>query len=491
MIASARPIRLAVAFACAVASAAPAHADPPAAASRSTPTLATGAFPASAPSPSRTWLEHAVVYGVIPRNMGRRPARAVTEDLERLHRLGVDAIYLPPIFPTPRGDFGYAVTDYVHLRHDFGSEREFHALVGEAHRLGMRVLVDMVPNHTSVQHPYYRSAHTLGRRSPYYGYYDRDASGNITHYFDWSHLPNLDYANPRVQSMMLGAFTHWVRDFGIDGFRVDAAWGIRQRAPAFWPRAIQSLRAIRPDLVMIAEASARDPYYTSAGFDAAYDWTDGLGEWAWRDVFDGRPDEIPSRLHAALTDRGAPPTTAALVFRFLNNNDTGARFVTRHGPEVTRAAAALLLTLPGAPLVYFGDEVGAEYEPYAAGTRLIARDDDPHALREHYRHLIAMRHTVAALTSQDFAAIAPTPGATSYAFTRGSGNDRVLVVVNFGSDSFASLPPDSFAATTASRAGRVTEHDVWSDADVAVTRGADGRWRVPMAPFALRVLTMH
>jgi cyclomaltodextrinase len=150
--------------------------------------------------------------------------------------------------------------------------------------------------------------------------------------------------------------------------------------PDFWPVWRAELKRIRPDLLLLAESSARDPYYFANGFDAGYDWTDRLGEWAWQEVF-ADPAHIPQRLRAALTNDGAGYDPDAVVFRFLNNNDTGARFITRHGVGLTRVAAALLLTLPGIPGLYTGEEIGAEFEPYAGPPPI--RWTDPHGLRSH------------------------------------------------------------------------------------------------------------
>ena len=122
----------------------------------------------------------------------------------------------------------------------------------------------------------------------------------------------------------------------MDGFRIDAAWGPRRRAPAFWPRWRTALKRINPDLLLLlAEASARDPYYGRHGFDAAYDWTDKLGEWAWREAFE---DEAATAQRPRAAIEGSD--SRSLVFRFLDNNNTGPRFLSRYGLGRTRVAAA-------------------------------------------------------------------------------------------------------------------------------------------------------
>jgi cyclomaltodextrinase / maltogenic alpha-amylase / neopullulanase len=372
------------------------------------------------------WIDQAVVYGVVPRSFGDTGGfRDVTARLDDLADLGVTAIWLSPSNATVPGDFGYAVTDYFRLRDDYGTEADFHKLVRSAHAHGIRVLMDFVPNHTSASHPYFKDAVLYGRASRYWDFYDRDADGEATNYFDWTHLPNLNYGNPEVRRMMTEAFVHWVRDFDVDGFRVDVAWGLKERAPDFWPHLRGTLEAIKPGTLLIAEASARDGYYYTHGYDAAYDWTDELGVWAWDGVFDrldaaGIVDGLRAALAYTKPDR--------LVFRFLNNNDTGSSFVSRYGTDVTRVASTLLLTLPGIPCVYTGEEVGASFSPYVDNGPIVWRDR--YNLRPHYKTLISLRKRLPALHGPDFDILAVKSAPGVLAYVRGR-SEPVLVVLNF------------------------------------------------------------
>ncbi len=309
------------------------------------------------------WIEDAVVYGVIPRKFGSDGFKSIQARLDALKELGVNALWLAPINKSPGGDYGYAVADYFELRESYGTKEDFRALVEAAHQRGIRVLMDFVPNHSSDEHPYFQDALARGKESHYWAYYDRDETGQPTHYFNWTNLPNLNYNNPEVENWITEAFAYWVREFDVDGFRVDAAWGIRERKPDFWPRWRVEMKRIKPDLLLLAEASARDEYYFTQGFDAAYDWTDQLGKWAWERVFDN-PKLLLYNLNTALTDNRKGYHEDALIFRFLNNNDTGGRFLTVNGLEMTRVATVLLLTLPGIPCIYTGDEIGAAFTPY-------------------------------------------------------------------------------------------------------------------------------
>lgn len=372
------------------------------------------------------WMAGAVVYGVVPPLFGPRGLADVTARLDDLAALGVTALWLSPLTEAPGLDFGYAVTDHFRVRARFGSEDDLKALVAAAHARGLRVLMDFVPNHLDERHPYHADAAARGAASPYHRFFDRKPDGSVSNYFTWSNLKNLNYDNPEVRRYMTAAFAHWVRDLGIDGFRVDASWAVKERAPEFWPALRAELRRINPDLLLLAESSARDPWYLENGFDAAYDWTDRLGQWAWHDAFEeGAP--TAARLRAALS-ASAPGTP---VFRFLNNNDTGARFITRHGLARTKVAAALLMTLPGIPGLYTGDEVGAAYEPYGEATPIAW--DDPQGLRPVYARLADLRRVEPALQGPALEWLDTASPDTVLAYRR-PGPEPVIVLLNFGAE---------------------------------------------------------
>ncbi len=383
------------------------------------------------------WVEEAIVYGVIPRLFGTPGARAVQEKLDYLADLGINALWLAPINATV--DYGYSVTDYFELRENFGSKEDFHALVQAAHDRDIRVLMDFVPNHTSSQHPYFLDTLEKGQDSPYWDFYDRDEQGNYTYYFDWKHLPNLNYNNPEVRRMMLEAFSYWVREFDVDGFRVDACWGVQERRPDFWPEWRRELKRIKPDLLLLAEASARDQYNFDNGFDAAYDWTDQLGRWAWGsfwadDASKVEPAQTVKLLKAALTNAPEGYHPDALIFRFLNNNDTRTRFITSHGEELTRVATALLLTLPGLPYIYTADEIGQWFLPYDGG--LISWSERYQGLRDYHKKLIALRKEIPSLHSRQWQMLELEHAGQVFGYIRYSDVDQqpVIVLLNFGEE---------------------------------------------------------
>jgi cyclomaltodextrinase / maltogenic alpha-amylase / neopullulanase len=426
------------------------------------------------------WLQDAIVYGVLPPKFGRPALQAATARLDYLQELGVNTLWLAPVNTTIPHHAGYEVVDYFGIREDYGSEEDFGELVEQAHARGMRVLMDFVPNHTSDVHRYYQDAEAHGRESVYWDLYDRKADGDATHYFGWTHLPNLNFDNPDVRRFMTEAMSYWVREYGIDGYRVDVAWGIRQRRPEFWPELRRELKRIKPDVVLIAEASARDPYYMAHGFDAAYDWTDSLGEWAWQHVW-APADRLVDRLDAALTNDGKGYPEGTLIFRFINNNDTDTRFLAQHGAGMTRVAAAMLLTLDGIPGPYTGDEIGADFHPYYDITPL-DWDDDPGDLRPYYRKLLALRSELTALRTGLRERVEVAPDDRLYAYLRWDGeSEPVLVVLNFHADPFqAELNlPEQFPATDS------VEDRLHGDRFPV----EDGVLQVEMPPFSARILT--
>jgi cyclomaltodextrinase / maltogenic alpha-amylase / neopullulanase len=422
------------------------------------------------------WISDAVVYGVVPSMFDPPGFNGVTARLDDLADLGVTTLWFAPITRTLPGHFGYEVTDFFDVRAEYGTKEEFRTLVGAAHARGIRVLMDFVPNHTSIEHPYARDATANGQASTYWDYYDRDPGGNLTHYFSWTHLPNLNYDNPEVASFMMEAFSYWVREFDVDGFRVDAVWGIKERNPEWLTAYLAEMNRIKPDSLLIAEASARDEFYFEQGFDAAYDWTDELGQWAWGDALGGIAP-IGEAMVDVLTDDGRGYHEEALVMRFLNNNDTGQRFVSTYGVDFYRTALAMLLTLPGLPCLYTGDEVGAEYQPYDQSGPIDWTDH--RGLRDDAKKLIALRRGTPALHSREWLPLSVEPATLVFAYLRtdDAAEEPVVVLLNFsGTDieAVADLPDDTAAALGDSE---LTE--LWSGEPVPAVAGGRVSARIP------------
>jgi len=430
------------------------------------------------------WTDGATAYGVIVRNFGTQGFRSVIDRLDDLVDLGVAALWLAPVNVSPAGDFGYAVVDYFDVRPEYGTLADFRRLVDEAHARGIRVLMDVVPNHTSSKHPYFVDAERNGDASPYRHFYERGEGQFPRHYFGWSHLPNLNFDNPDVRHFVTEALMYWVRELDVDGFRVDVAWGIRERRPDFWPAFCREFYRVKPDGLLVAEASARDPYYVNNGFGAAYDWTDDLGVWAWTEAFSNDNPDLAA-LKRALVNANGGFDPNSFVLRFLNNNDTGPRFITTHGVEMYRVALAMLMTLPGLPCIYTGDEVGAEFEPYATPGPIDWTDR--HDLRSYHRQLIHLRRRHPALRTREWTVLEARPSDQVLAYVRQApdGGSPVVVVLNFGPHELeAIVPMDGFLKT---RCEATTWIDLLDGRSPALA-GLDGL-TVTMPPWGVRILS--
>ena len=356
------------------------------------------------------WWQSAVVYQIYPRSFADTDGDGIG-DLEGIRRrlghlawLGVDAIWLSPIFPSPMADFGYDVSDYCDIDPVFGTLAAFDRLLTEAHARGIRVLLDWVPNHTSDRHPWF-VASRRSRTDPKRAWYvwrdgapgggppnnwrrafgpaapawtlDRTTGQYYLHLF-LPEQPDLDWRNPEVVAAMHEVLRFWLAR-GVDGFRVDVVHGLG-KDPALpddpphlaeiphaalndHPSTHDILRGLRRvvdsypgDRVLVGEVfllvpGAHARYYGRGDELHLVFELPGSVRAAWS------AEEWRTRLVYALETLGPLEARPTWV---LSNHDT-PRHRTRLGSEArTRAAAVLLLTLPGTPFVYAGEELGLE-----------------------------------------------------------------------------------------------------------------------------------
>ncbi|MGI9139388.1 MAG: alpha-amylase family glycosyl hydrolase [Sediminibacterium sp.] len=188
---------------------------------------------------------------------------AFAKHIPRLKKMGVQTLWLMPIQPISKlgrkGTLGsyYAVADYTAINPEFGTMSDFNHLIQQAHALGMKVIIDYVPNHSGADHPWLT-------RHP--DFYEKDSTGQPTYTADWSDTRELNFANLVMQDSMINTMKFWVNTTKIDGFRVDVAWGVPL---SFWNKCVTILKNIRP-LFFLAEAD--DAALHTAGFDATYTW---------------------------------------------------------------------------------------------------------------------------------------------------------------------------------------------------------------------------
>ncbi len=288
---------------------------------------------------------------------------SLLEHLPRLSELGADILWLMPVHPISRenrkGSLGsyYAVADYKAVNPEFGSLSDFITLVEEAHALGMKVILDWVPNHTGCDHPWVKSHPER---------YARDSEGQMYGPYDWTDVYKLDYSSQSTRAAMLDAMTFWLKYCDVDGFRCDVAGEV---PVDFWNEARQKLdKAAGRPIFMLAESS--EPALTLHAFDADYNWP-------MKDLFSAIANSASQ--YTVGDTRTFEPATArdiiALVKEqnkefpvdsYLMNMTSNHDLNSWEGTEFRRlgkfAAPFAILTyvLPGMPLIYTGQETGLD-----------------------------------------------------------------------------------------------------------------------------------
>ena len=356
------------------------------------------------------WWRSGVIYQIYPRSFqdanrdGVGDIPGVRRRLDYLKWLGVDALWLSPVHPSPMADFGYDIRDYRDVDPVFGSLADLKGLVEDAHRLGLKVILDYVPNHTSDQHPWFieSRASRLSPKRDWYIWRDAAADGGppnnwislfggpawqwdaaTSQYYYHAFLPeqpDLNWRNPEVKREMLDVLRYWL-DFGVDGFRIDALWALiedeqlRDNPPnPDWrpgkPESARQLHRYNGDLPEVHAAVAEmramlDAYSNRVLIAELYLPFDRLALYYGSDA---RGAHLPFNFHLISTEWRAD-ALAKLIKDYEASLPSGAwpnwvlgnhdkrRVASRLGESKARLAAMALLTLRGTPILYYGDEL--------------------------------------------------------------------------------------------------------------------------------------
>jgi cyclomaltodextrinase / maltogenic alpha-amylase / neopullulanase len=377
---------------------------------------------------SPDWVRNGIVYEIFPRDFSPSGDFAgVTAQLDRLKQLGVTILWLMPIQPLgqlhKKGTYGspYAVRDYAAINPEYGTPESLHALVGAAHARGMKIIIDMVANHTSWD--------SVLMSDP--AFYKHEGGRIIPPEPDWEDVAQLDYDNPKLRQYMIGMMSNWIRDYDLDGFRCDAASYV---PTSFWEQTRSALERIKPDIIMLAEADQPDLLVNA--FDVDYDWK--LHDALERAINGEAP---ATALSSTWRSEAARYPHGALRMRFSDNHDK-RRAISRFGESAAIAASALMLTLDGVPMLYNGMEVGdgGESASPALFERLPIYWDSASlrpGLTPFYVGLIELRKSHAALTSGDVEWLHNSDEAHVVTFLRRAPEETLLVAVNLSNRPFS------------------------------------------------------
>lgn len=417
--------------------------------------------------------------------------------------LGARCLWLMPVAQSP-SYHGYDVTDYYTVERDYGTNDDFKQLIAEAHRRGIKVLVDMVLNHSSNEHPWF-TASARDAESPYRSWYRWSATqptqrhpwggnsvlwhrspvrGDYYYGIFWVGMPDLNLETPAVRQEAKNIARFWLQEMGVDGFRLDAIPYLVEAGEAYagttgthdFLREYQAyIKTVKPDAFTVGEVwdsvGAMLPYYPDQldshfAFEVADKLIAAVRTGSARGMLD------PSlRLQNAMPQwRWAP---------FLRNHD-GTRTRTEFNGDMARAriASFLLLTMPGLPFVYYGEEIGMignkpderlrtpmqwtaapgggfttvkpwqQFQDDSARTTVAGQDKDPRSILNLHRRLIPLRDEHPALASGELVPLTASSDAVA-AYLRRDGNSVVLALANLGDSAAVNVRVSSAAPSLA------------------------------------------
>src|SRR6266496_5118381 len=405
--------------------------------------------------------------------------RGLTQKLDYITGLGADCVWLMPVAESP-SYHGYDVTDYYKVEPDYGTNEDFQTFVTAAHQHHIRVLVDLVLNHTSSEHPWFREA-LHDSTSPHRSWYrwaptQNGACANNWHkspisgecYFGlfWSGMPDLNYENPAVLDEMKRVARFWLDSMHVDGFRLDAVRHLvevgNEVSNTPGTHAVlrdfgQYVRSIAPQSYTVGEV------WDNTDVILTY-YPDQLDAYFAFPISEALIEAVRTGKAGSLLPLVEQFQRAVPAYRFApfqrNHDQTRTLTALRNDTAGARLAATILLTLPGVPFVYYGEEIGMTGDKpderlrtpmqwsgtsagFTSGTpwetaqadsltvNVVAEDHAPNSLLSLYQHLIHQRASNPALRNGELIPV-ETGSESVLAYIRKAGSRAVLVVANLG-----------------------------------------------------------
>jgi len=362
--------------------------------------------------------------------------QGVLERLDHLAELGVNAIYFTPLFQA-RTNHKYDTEDYLRVDRHFGDNALLKKLVNACHARGIRVMLDAVFNHAGGTFPPFLDVKANGAASKYADWFHvrsfplRKEEGVPTYdaFAFEEHMPKLNTAHPDVQDYLLGVARYWIEEVGIDGWRLDVANEVDHR---FWRKFRDVVKAAKPDCYILGEMFHDAVMWLQGDqFDAVmnYPFTGAALDFFARHKLDARglADAMQRQLASY------PRQASEAMFNLLDSHDT-PRLLTVCGGDKRRMKLAALfqLTFPGAPCIYYGDEVGMAGEGDPDCRRCMVWDpaEQDRDLFAFYKNAIRLRRAHAALRAGSIRFLLAEPGDGRVLYERGDGSERLLVALN-------------------------------------------------------------
>ena len=389
--------------------------------------------------PSESWVKNGIIYEIYTRSFSKEGNFAgVEKGLPELQKMGVTILWIMPIHPVGvekrKGSLGspYSVQDYYAINPEFGTMDDFKSLVKKSQSLGLKIVIDMVANHTAWDSKMFRE---------HPEWFTKDSAGKfIAPVADWSDVVDLNYTNKELRTYMIEMLKFWVRDVGIDGFRCD----VSEMVPVdFWDEARAALDSIKP-VFMLSEGMYAEHHLKA--FDATYGWN---SYHTMADILAGK--KPASEMDSVLIRESLSYPKGSLRMRFSSNHDENAwdmPDVTKFGVDGAKFAAVLVNTYPGVPLLYNGQEVGNNTK-LGLFEKFEIDWTKGKEFREFYTKLYSLRKNNPSLTTGDYQSIKNNKIDNVYSFIRTDGKNTVVALFNFSDSEQTALLelPQNMAST--------------------------------------------
>lgn len=362
--------------------------------------------------------------------------QGIIDKLPYLDDLGVTVLWLTPIYEGPEYH-GFRISDFEDIEDNFGTLSTLSSLITAAHNLGIKVILDLVPNHSSDTHPFFQDASTNCGSSQYYDWYTfyncpPSSASDYATFFGVGTLPKMNNENTPTRNYTIGLGEHWLQNYGADGYRLDYALGMSHN---YWVDFRADIKTIAPDAFLIGEAwETPEIMKTYEGeLDGVLDFT---LIYSFRDFFATRTKNV-DQFDSDLDNYESYYHSEFLNGKFLDNHDMN-RFLWVAGNDKSRLklAAVAQFTLQDPPVIYQGDEVGqsqaqdiSQGDKYVRAPMLWGQDQDQDVLN-HYKRLIDIRNTYPALRTGSRTTLYRHNADSTYAFRRSDASDTLIVAFN-------------------------------------------------------------
>ncbi len=381
-------------------------------------------FSIARPNEVPDWVREATIYEVYLRSATEPDGTSfeqLTERLDHIEGLGIDCIWLTPILAHDGAAHGYNIVDFFSIADDLGSRESFERFVEAAHDRGIRVLFDLVLNHSARSHPFFEAATDPDHpeHDSYREWYEFDDEGEPASYFGWYKVVNFDLTTLAVRDHLLSVVDEWAPL--VDGFRCDMAWALPE---GLWKEIRARVKAEDGGFLMLDETIPYIADLHEGAFDLHFDTT---LYFYLRQI--GHGDEPASAVLDAVDQRARVgfPDHAAFMTYVENHDET--RYREECGYDEMLAATAATFTVPGVPMLYAGQELGTTNRRDSVDFGTVDR-----ATYEHVRSLVRARSEVDALGFE--AELVPveydSPSEGVVAFGREGAGESAIVVLNFG-----------------------------------------------------------